>query len=86
GQPDDAITRNHVNILTATIVIALPGSVGTKNEVALAVQYKKPVVLFGSPNAFDDFVGAVPRLTLLKDVQDWVEGQLGAMKELHAIS
>ncbi len=85
GQPDDAITRNYVNILTSNIVIALPGSIGTKNEVELAVKFSKPVVLFGSETAFGDFVAAVPRLTALADVQGWVLGQLNRVKEDNAI-
>lgn len=76
GQPEDAITRNHVNILTANIVIALPGSVGTKNEVELALQFKKPLVLFGPPDAFHDFAAAARRLSALPDVLDWVVNQL----------
>ena len=80
GQPDDAITRNHVNILTSNIVIALPGSVGTKNEVELAVKFNKPIVLFGPQEAFADFIAAVPRLTALVAVQDWVNGQLSAVR------
>lgn len=79
GQPDDAVTRNHVNILTANIVIALPGSVGTKNEVELALQFSKPVVLFGPVAAFADFVATAPRLIALADVQRWVQEQLNRL-------
>ncbi len=43
----DGVNRNFVNILTADIVIALPGSQGTKNEVELAIKFKRPLVLFG---------------------------------------
>lgn len=79
GQPDDAITRNHVNILTATIVIALPGSVGTKNEVELAIKFNKPIVLFGPQEAFDGFVASVTRLREMSQIQSWVTEQLNAV-------
>lgn len=76
GEAEDAVTRNHVNILTATIVIALPGSVGTKNEVVLAVKFHKPVVLFGPHEAFDAFLPSVLRITSLAPLQKWVAEQL----------
>ena len=44
AEPD---SRNHVNVLTSDVVVALPGSVGTASEVALSVRYGRPVVLFG---------------------------------------
>lgn len=40
-------SRNHVNVLTSDVVVALPGSVGTASEVALSARYGRPVVLFG---------------------------------------
>jgi uncharacterized protein (TIGR00725 family) len=42
----DGLTRNHVNILTADAVIALPGSTGTAHEVEIAVRYGKPITAF----------------------------------------
>lgn len=39
-------SRNHINVLTSDVVIALPGSWGTRSEVALAVQYGRPVVAY----------------------------------------
>jgi predicted Rossmann-fold nucleotide-binding protein len=32
--------RNHVNVLTADAVIALPGGVGTENELDMAAEYR----------------------------------------------
>lgn len=40
-------SRNHVNVLTSDVVVALPGSAGTASEVALSVRYRRPVILFG---------------------------------------
>lgn len=45
----DPLSRNHVNVLTSDVVVALPGSAGTASEVALAVEYGRPLVLFGDP-------------------------------------
>jgi len=41
-----ALSRNHINILSAHVIIALPGSHGTKSEIILALKYKKPVLGF----------------------------------------
>jgi len=42
----DFMSRNHINVLTADALIALPGSAGTLSEVQLRVQYGRPVILF----------------------------------------
>jgi len=43
---EDALSRNHINILSADLVVALPGGPGTASEVRLARRYGKPVVAF----------------------------------------
>jgi len=45
-QGTDALSRNHVNVLTADVVVVLPGGAGTRSEVELAVRYAKPLVAF----------------------------------------
>lgn len=44
AQPD---SRNHVNVLTSDVVVALPGSSGTASEVDLAIRYGRPLILLG---------------------------------------
>lgn len=44
----DAITRNHANILTSDVIVALPGEKGTTNEIGLARRFSKPIILLGS--------------------------------------
>lgn len=39
-------SRNHLNALSADVVIALPGGAGTQSEVELALRYARPVVAF----------------------------------------
>ncbi len=39
-------SRNHINVLTADVVIALPGGPGTSSEVRLALRYERPCVAF----------------------------------------
>jgi uncharacterized protein (TIGR00725 family) len=54
--------RNHVNILSADGIIALPGGAGTRNEIEMAAAYRgelnrprseRRTVLIGPPNEFD---------------------------------
>ena len=39
-------SRNHINILSSIAVVALPGRQGTASEVALALRYNKPVIIY----------------------------------------
>ena len=40
------MSRNHINILSSAVVIALPGGDGTRTEVELALHYRKPLIAF----------------------------------------
>ena len=43
----DDLSRNHINILSSNLLIALPGGAGTSSEVRLAVEvYHKPLIAF----------------------------------------
>jgi len=42
----DLQSRNHINILTCRVIIALPGSTGTASEVRSALKYNRPLVAF----------------------------------------
>ena len=43
-QGGDRQSRNHINILSSHVIIALPGSMGTRSEVLLALRYHRPLV------------------------------------------
>jgi uncharacterized protein (TIGR00725 family) len=51
----DPLSRNHINVLTADLVVGLPGGDGTRSEMELALRYERPVVLFlgGAPRPQD---------------------------------
>lgn len=40
-------SRNHVNVLTSDLILALPGDRGTWSEMCLGVQYGIPVIAIG---------------------------------------
>ncbi len=42
----ESLSRNHINVLSSDVVIALPGGAGTSSEVALALRYGRPLVAY----------------------------------------
>lgn len=44
-------SRNHINVLTPDVIVALPGGPGTESEIALAAGYHRPLVLWHGPRA-----------------------------------
>jgi uncharacterized protein (TIGR00725 family) len=68
GQDD--LSRNHINVLTSDVIIALPGSDGTRSEVELAVRYARPVAVFAETAAqVAHFAGGITRLFDIRDVE-----------------
>lgn len=48
-------SRNHINVLSADAIVALPGREGTTSEIWLATQYGVPIIAYG------DHQQAMPR-------------------------
>ncbi len=42
----DPLSRNHINVLSSDVIVALPGSSGTASEIVLARQYGRPLIAF----------------------------------------
>lgn len=42
----DTMSRNHINVLSSTVIVALPGGWGTSSEARLALRYGRPIVAF----------------------------------------
>lgn len=72
----DPLSRNHVNVLTSDAVVALPGSSGTASEVALAVEYRRPLVLFGDLGRARDLPGSVGTAASVDEVIAFVRRTL----------
>lgn len=66
-------SRNYVNIMTSHAIIALPGEHGTQNEVSLAIQFKKPLILFGPNSAFTKFPDQPVRAHDIEEVREFLE-------------
>ncbi len=57
----EPLSRNHVNVLTASVIVALPGGAGTSSEVHLAQAYGRPVIAFlGADGTIPDLPEDVP--------------------------
>ncbi|QRN96563.1 LOG family protein [Archangium violaceum] len=73
----EPMSRNHLNVLTAHALVALPGGSGTVSEVVLALRYGKPLILFGPREAFRDFPPEVERTESLERVLDFLTSARG---------
>ena len=51
-------SRNHINVLSADVIVAFPGQEGTLSEIWLATQYGVPVVAYGTHHGEPPF--AIP--------------------------
>jgi uncharacterized protein (TIGR00725 family) len=75
----EALSRNHVNVLSADAVVALPGGGGTASEVALALRYARPLVAFLDERA--QIPGLPPEVAVRADLEGvcaFVRTALGA--------
>jgi len=69
----DSMSRNHINILTPSVIIALPGSYGTASEVKLALKYKRPLIAFlSNRKQIDDLPDEVRVESDLQKVKEFV--------------
>jgi uncharacterized protein (TIGR00725 family) len=71
------LSRNHINVLSSDVVIALPGSAGTASEISLALRYGRPVVAYLSRRSdIPSLPQAVPVEGQLEGVQRFVRARL----------
>jgi uncharacterized protein (TIGR00725 family) len=70
----DERSRNHVVVLSADLVVALPGSAGTASEIELAGRYGRPLIIWADA---DTFVGAsAPLARSLDEVTAFLDKHL----------
>ena len=49
------LSRNHINILTSDVIIALPGGEGTRSEIELSLEYQKSLLIFDPYSELPDY-------------------------------
>lgn len=73
----EAGSRNHINVLSSDVIVALPGSAGTASEVRLALAYGRPIVAYLTRR--DEIPGLparVPAESSLEAVQAFIEAAI----------
>jgi len=74
----DPLSRNHINILSADVLVALPGSHGTASEVELALRYSRPLIAYlKSRDEIPSLTDRVEVTSDLEAVKAFVRDQLG---------
>lgn len=66
-------SRNYVNIMSSHGLIFLPGGQGTQTECALAIRYKKPMILFGPHESFKAFPEYPTRVQDIDEVREFLD-------------
>jgi len=67
----DPRSRNHINVLTADAIVALPGGSGTRSEVELAQRYGVPAIAYGGPG-----YSGTPRAASVEELRAFLRVQL----------
>ena len=74
----EPMSRNHINILSSDVIVALPGDAGTASEVELAVRYQRPIIAFvESDQEIPGLPSSVSISGSLEGVLTFVTAQLG---------
>ncbi len=74
---EDAMSRNHINVLSSDALIALPGGLGTASEVRLALRYARPLIAYlNDRNAIPELPTQVLVSNDLEEVKDFVTSNL----------
>jgi uncharacterized protein (TIGR00725 family) len=77
----EAMSRNHVNVLTSDVVIALPGGSGTSCETRLALRYVRPIVAYlGPQGAIPDLDPRIPTAADLGELEAFLRKHLPAAR------
>jgi uncharacterized protein (TIGR00725 family) len=67
------LSRNHINVLTCSAIIALPGEDGTLSEASLALRYARPIVAFSkTPALLRQFPGSMRRVKSIGEIEAFV--------------
>ena len=76
-------SRNHIIILSASIVVALPGGAGTQTEMELALEYKKPLLIISPEKDWEELAksGAVVAKTVNRAI-DWLNQKIPGASDI----
>jgi uncharacterized protein (TIGR00725 family) len=77
-QGTEPLSRNHINVLSSNVIIALPGGDGTRSEIMLALKYKAGAVAvyLDDPSDIPQLPKEVPVYRKLPEVQNFIRSVL----------
>ncbi len=77
AQGAEPLSRNHINVLSSDVLVALPGGLGTASEARLALRYGRPMVAWlQRRDQIPDLPAEIPVEVTLAGVQRFVQGRL----------
>jgi uncharacterized protein (TIGR00725 family) len=80
------MSRNHINVLSSDVLVALPGGQGTVSEVMLALRYEKPVVAYlGESGSIPGLPASVPVARSIDEVDTFVRGHLSSLRAAQGV-
>ncbi|QPJ66117.1 MAG: molybdenum cofactor carrier protein [Candidatus Nitrohelix vancouverensis] len=68
----ETASRNHLVVLSADKIIALPGSEGTRCEIELALEYKKELLLLDPDGIWSDYYDLADHTSAMEQVAEWL--------------
>ncbi|MFQ5673259.1 MAG: molybdenum cofactor carrier protein [Nitrospinales bacterium] len=71
SQGKETDSRNHIIVLTANTVIAFPGNAGTRSEIELALEYRKPLIIVNPAGEWDEFKNSA---AMVKNIEEMIDG------------
>jgi predicted Rossmann-fold nucleotide-binding protein len=70
---DDPTSRNHINVLTSSAIILLPGGEGTASEARLTLRYRTPAVAYlESPAEIPSLPDKIPMMHDFAEIANFV--------------
>jgi uncharacterized protein (TIGR00725 family) len=75
----DPLSRNHINVLSSDVLLALPGGAGTASEVRLALRYGRPLIAYlERRNQIADLPAETRMSSSLAEVQEFIQSRITA--------
>ena len=73
------MSRNHLTVLSADAIVALPGGAGTRSEVELALEYHRPLMCWLGENGRITGLeeGGAPLAGSFTELTDFLERETG---------
>ncbi len=75
----EALSRNHINVLSPDVIVVLPGAAGTASEAALALRYQRPIVAFLGRDEMPALPKGIPATTDLEVLRRFILGHLAKL-------